>query len=281
MRLESFAARYVLERELSREYGKSLRAVEREFSAWLKRRAQCTDLTDARVNSWLAFLCAANGRARVTMANKRQLLLILWRAAWRDGLVSQPPRRVRVIAAPTPPVRAWTRGDVKRLLAIAARAPGRMMRSRVPRAKFWRAFILTAYYSGLRLGDLCRLRWEEISADGTILTVQHKTGEPIVCRVRRDCLAALKAIRSAKRLRPIGDCLCRKRIILGFRALVRAAGLSGGTRMLRRTGATQVEINAPGWGRQHLGHRSYGTAERHYLDASQIQRHKPTPPRIR
>jgi integrase len=168
------------------------------------------------------------------------MLLILWRAAWMDHKLKLPPGRIRRIAAPKQYVSAWTPAQIEQLLAVASRAEGRFKRHQVQRAAFWRAFILTGYYSALRVGDLLRLTWSEVRGDA-IVTVQHKTGDPIVCRLPPDCLAAMQAIHSIDRPRVFGDLLCRKRVLKGFAALVRQAGLSGGTKMLRRTSATAVD----------------------------------------
>lgn len=280
MLLRLFVASYIQQREISREYADSLKAIEREFSAWLNRPAKLSDLTDEKVNRWLIDICNANGRAKVTLSNKRTLLLVLWRAAWMDERVKLPPRRVRRISAPAPVVTAWDRPNVTALLAAAKLVEGEFKRSKVSRAAFWRAFILCGYYSGLRLGDLCRLKWSDVRPDGTIQVVQHKTGSPLVTFVRDNGLEAMEAIRSRERPRVFGDCLCRRRIMDGFIALAKRAGLSGGTRMLRRTGATQCEMIGRGNSKDHLGHKTAGIAERHYIDASQLAKRKVTPPRV-
>ena len=126
------------------------------------------------------------------------------------------------------------------------------------------------------LGDLCRIKWTDLRGE-TLIVTQHKTGEPIVCRLPDECIAAMRRIESPERPRIFGSCLCRKRCMTQFVRLVQAAGLSGGSKMLRRTGATQVEIAHPGAAKAHLGHRSDGVATRHYLDHSQLSLHKPIP----
>lgn len=280
MKLATYVDRYLLAREVCHEYAAALRSVEREFSRWLKRPATTKDLFDDQVNRWLADMCQANGRAKVTLANKRCMVLVLWRAAWIDGHCKQPPKRIRKISVPAPVTVCWDAAEVKRLLKAADKMPGRFKRSRVSRAKFWRAFILAGYYSGLRLGDLCRLRWSDVRRDGSVAVVQHKTQTGIVGKIRPNGLAAMRAIRAEKRQRVFGDCLSRQRIMRQFVDLVRRAGLAGGTKMLRRTGATLLEIDHPGWAQEHLGHKTPGIAARHYIDHAKLQRRKPTPRRI-
>lgn len=279
MRLATFTRRYIAERDVCREYAHALTNLAGDFSAWLRRQADTRDFRDATVNRWLADLCSANGRSKTTLANKRRQLLTLWRAAWMDGKVREPPKRVRVIETPPPQPTAWSKSDVKRLLAAAGREPG-IMRCGVKRRDFWRAFVLVGYYSGLRLGDICRLRADQINSSGMVLVRQHKTGAMVLCRLRRDALESLRRIASPKRERIIGGCLCRRRIMKQFRGVVASAGLNGGTKMLRRTGATLVELGTPGAAMAFLGHKTPGLAYRHYVDATAVQRHKPTPPRI-
>jgi len=63
----------------------------------------------------------------------------------------------------------------------------------------------------------------------------------------------------------------REAFYRAFRSLVASAGIREGTfRWLRRTAATQVEIEHPGRSTELLGHASRSTTEQWYLDRSQL-----------
>jgi len=279
MLLSTLLRDYLSAREVSREYGKSLTAVVLEFGRWLKRSARVSDFSDAKVNAWLTALVSANGRSRSTLANKRRQLLTLWRYAWQEEHAKQPPRKVRRISVPAPSPAAWDTPELRRVIAAARCVPGKFRRTKIERAKFWEAFVRVGYSSGLRLGDLVRLRWEQIRANGIAVVSQHKTGNLVLCPLDASALAALEGIRLPHRSRVFGDCLNRRRTMKGFIAIVRAAGLTGGSKMLRRSGATAVAIASPGWESAFLGHVDQRTA-RHYVDRAMCQQRKPTPPPI-
>ena len=125
----------------------------REFSQFISRPANVGDLTDDNVNRWLAGLCEANATSRLTIKNKRTILLVLWRAAWMDKSREVPPGQIRRIKVARNVTVAWTAEQLAAVLQLASQMEGCFKRSRVLYRDFWPAFILCGYYSGLRLGS--------------------------------------------------------------------------------------------------------------------------------
>jgi integrase len=281
-RQDSLAAlldRYRLEHDIARSSSRYLGYVLAYFETWLGRPAVLDDLNDDTVNQWIVALLASD-LARSTVKGYRRGLVTLWRSAYENSLVEHLPRRVRYVKVPSSTPTAWKQDELRLLLDAAAELPRRFRRSRVPMAKFFRAFILTGFHSGLRFGDLRSLRFDDIDDKGRMQVVMHKTGDVLSCVLPAEVLTAIAGIRKPKRLRVFGDVACRSITTEIFKGLVRKAGLSGSIKWLRRSAATHLETVSPGSAKAFLGHRTSGLADRHYIDHSIVNAEKPTPPKI-
>lgn len=226
-----------------------------------------SDLSGAAVSAWLAWL-ADHGRSPWTIKQRRISLLVLWRAAWQDGLAPplEPVRRLRAVRRSP---QAWTLPEVRQLIRTAEQLP--------VRARWWSALIRAGYDTGLRLGDLLAL---DVPQLGPVMGLsQAKTSWPVVCQLRPTTMWAIRLHLAGRR-----DGLAwpwpyrREALYRHFRRLIAAAGIRPGTfRWLRRTAATQAERVQPGSGTALLGHASRSTTEAWYIDRSQLQM-PPLPP---
>lgn len=138
-----------------------------------------------------------------------------------------------------------------------------------------RAYLLMGWYSGLRMCDLLAMRRESIGSDGVILVRQIKTGNPVLCKVRPDAVAAVDALHPGERDRifPVD----RRTIYRYVRRLAKDAGIRGMPKWLRRASATAVERQQRGAASEHLGHRDPRMAAS-YVDRRQIPFDRPLPP---
>jgi len=227
----------------------------------------CLDLsalTGPAVSDWLTWL-AARGRSPWTIKQRRISLLVLWRAAWEDGLAPalQPVKRLRPLHhSPT----AWTVAEV-RLLVRAADSRG----------PWWSSLVRATYDTGLRIGDVLSLRAEQL---GAVLGIsQTKTGLPVLVSLRPATLRAIRRQLAGRTTGPIWPWPYRRECLYEhFRRLVTSAGIRPGTsRWLRRSAATACESVKPGSGTVLLGHASRATTEAWYIDRSQLAR-PPLPP---
>lgn len=221
-------------------------------------------LTGTAVSDWLTWL-AARGRSPWTIKQRRISLLVLWRAAWEDGLAPalQPVKRLRPLHhAPT----AWTVAEVRLLIAAARR-----------RGLWWESLVRAAYDTGLRIGDVLSLRADQL---GAVLGVsQAKTGLPVLVSLRPATLRAIRRHLAGKTTGPIWPWPYRREALYrSFRRLVTASAIRPGTfRWLRRSAATACERVAPGSGTVLLGHASRATTEAWYIDRTLLDR-PPLPP---
>lgn len=276
MTLDSLCGQYARERDIATGTAAWLRYVAGRYSRFLGRPATIADLSDDSLNAWLAALLA-EPVARRTARSYRGALVMLWRFAVDAGLLDALPRRLRLVkAAPLVPC-AWTEQEVLRLLDQATAMLGRYPCG-VARSTFWVALIRAIWESGLRIGDLLRLRRDQIDQSGRGVAVQNKTDWPIVFQFSERTMTLIREMESDGRPRIFGDCLSRDWVFTIMRRLTTAASLSGGTKKIRKSGATAVERLHPGAAMAYLGHKTPGLAYQYYVDPRLAGGAKVTPP---
>lgn len=273
MLLSALVDRYELSHDIKSSSAAQLRWTVRGFDKFLERPATVEDLDPDAVNRHLKSLRDA-GKADTTVKNRRGNLLTIWRAAKRMGLTKARPKGVRKIRLARAAPVAWTQDEVTRLLRTAAVLPGKIRGLGLSAARWWSAFILLAWDTGLRRCDLLAMRHSDIRS-GWVVVVQAKTGQTIHCRLHDATLAAIKELGTEGKVLPWRGMTAFYR---HFSALMKAAGLTGKPKWLRRSSGTAVELAHPGQGGRHLGHLTPGMAERHYLDPAILARAKPMPP---
>lgn len=227
------------------------------------------DLIDAYLTDALKHLSSQ------TVYNHRRMLGRLLAFASSEGLVDasivRPLRRVK--RQPPSPI-AWSHAEIRRLLAVAANLTGGQ---KCPHSALMKAWLLVAYSTGLRLGNLLEIRHDAIRGH-RLLVRQVKTREPHVCYLDDLALAAIAELpRRGPRI--FGDLICRDKLLAQMRRLCQLAQMQGSTKFLRRSGATYAEIAGKDASR-HLGHKNPNT-KTYYIDRmllAEERREEPTVP---
>ena len=218
------------------------------------------DLQAATIDKYLTE--ALHTLAPQTVANHRRMLNTLRHDALRSGLVVDDcTRRLRRVKCPRPLPRAWSHEEIRRLLSVAADFCGGT--KACPWGLLLPGYVLVAYSSGLRLGDMLAVCHDSIRGN-KLAIVMAKTGRPHVVMLDD---AAIQAIASlpVRGTRIFGDLVGRCVFIRAFRRLVKRAGLRGSSKYLRRSSATYACIAGQDPTR-HLGHETAGLAQRNYVD---------------
>lgn len=262
--------------ETLRQYSISVKLFER-WATGGDAGVPLEQLDAASVSAWLRDY-AATGVSPVTVRSKRNHVMVLWMAASDDGYCDLPTRRVRPVRVPVLPVTAWTRDEVDRIVATCGRLK-RWHPCGISRAEWWALAVRIAYDSGLRWEDqVRRLRLDMILPDGTIAFGQGKVGRVVVRRLSEGTMDAL-ARSMHGRPRDMATPWPYSHETFGeqFKRIVRLAGVRLGTwKWLRRTGATDVEMQQEGAATAHLGHRPGSTVARaSYIDAAQVAAVRP------
>lgn len=265
--MRTYLQRYSLERDVSPGYVSQIRYALDRFAAWRGAEPAPGDMNDESFNRWIVAMLAES-ISRQTVKAYRRHLLVLWRAAFEDGVCPNEPRRIRKVKAELPSPDSPAPSLVRQMVFLSQSYRGVFKHSRVPRAAALKAFVLTNWDTGLRLGDMLRLKRQQIPADGRFTVMQHKTGWPVACRLWPETLAAIDDTFPPEREFIFGDALCLDQWQKYLRALRTAAGVTipGGAKLLRRASATAVEIATPGGAMHHLGHKTPGLAMRHYVN---------------
>lgn len=137
---------------------------------------KASDLTPDRIDSYLdnALLHLAPS----TVANHRRMLRTLMRFAADEGYVDKSILRpLRRVKQPAPCPTAIDHAGIGEWLATARRMEGGTKTCAY--SILLPAWILTAYSTGLRTGDLLAIRYDQIRGHRLLLT-QGKTSEPHV-----------------------------------------------------------------------------------------------------
>jgi integrase len=245
------------------------------------------EVTPALVNAFLAALKDEGRHYDKTVKGYRDAICCVWRAAWEAGLTPHRPERVKTIRVRRKVPSAWTIEEVRRLAKTAESLPGSVHGLPVARALWFAAYVHLLWCTGLRVGDLLRLSWEQVyrrekNAPSVIVVTQNKTNHPLLCQfsARADRLAESIRLKTDSPLVmpwPGARCILDR----WFCRLVLAAGIRpGGTRRIRRAGASEVEREQPGMAGRFLGHLTPGLAAKHYLDPAITNSRPVTPPEL-
>ncbi len=140
-------------------------SVIRDFCDFLSDRAdlQLLYVTKANIAAYRDHVAA--GRSPVTVNTRLKILRVAFRQAWRDGVIDDDPAaKVPLLKATLDATsrRAFTLAELKTLLAAADGE--------------WKGAILFGVYTGQRLGDIARMRWENVDfATDTLAFTSQKT----------------------------------------------------------------------------------------------------------
>lgn len=214
----------------------------------------------------------------LTVAHERALIVVLWRWAYDRNLVEHPPKGIVKVRVSRPPTRCWTLEQCCTAVKATYALDSKPMRSGCPLGLFLRCWLLLGYESGARRGDLWRMKASDFSGD-TLWWTQGKTGDPVPKVLSKPCLDAVRGMLS---LSPDGTVMAWVAQASGggkqMKRFIRLLQIGGSSKWLRRSSCTHIEMEHPGKGRLHLGHRTLGLAEKHYIDWTQVRRDIPQAP---
>jgi hypothetical protein len=271
MQLLEFVTRYIEARPVCEGYARNLRKRAAKLAVFAGRGDLESVLNEATVNAYLASL---NGLSPFTKNKYRADFLAVWRAAADEDRVPYPiARRIRKEKSPARVVECYLLHEV-RVLVVAAEHLEGAYNNGVARREYWPAIIRAAWDSGLRRGDLWRIRSSMIRKDRTAVVVQNKTGQQIVVRFHPSTVKAIQRAGGSLEW-PI----CEWCFGVHFQEIVALTGLGKGTfRWLRRGSGSRIDADHPGQGHNHLGN-GRTIFDRHY-NARLGQNKKPLPPEV-
>ncbi len=175
---------------------KSKRQVWMEFARWMEKNhmeiGHLAEVTEESVAEYLAqFRCH---HAATTYNNHVCALREVFRLlADKAGVTHDPWAGVCLRADDSVSRRELTIDEVERLYAAAAKVGAE-----------WKLLFVTGIYTGLRLGDCCRLKWENVSIERQVIQVipektkKHAHGKPVTIPIHPSLLAELMKVRGRR-----------------------------------------------------------------------------------
>lgn len=266
--LPRIAEKYLSERHCSAHYVGCVR----------RTAGRCRDLSTERINAYLRKRLETASTSTVRF--ERTIILSLVKYAWERDILKVPIKGVMKIKQRRAPTRAWTIPQVQAAIAGCETYGSRKLRTGAPLGLFLRSWILIGYETGSRYGDIWSFTADHLAGD-TLRWVQSKTGDGIVKVLSPTCREAIEqmlALSPDRRI--VGWAVHRRQAMRLMKTHLKSCGLDGTSKWLRRSGATHCEIERPGTGRLHLGHRSVGIFESSYADWGQIRANAPVTPRL-
>lgn len=239
-----------IESETIRQYEISIGRLEE----WAGGEIRLDQLDELMISQWLRDY--SKTVAKSTVRSKRVQIVALWRNAADDGYVDPPKRRIRTAKVVEEAPTAWTIDEVAKLRATCRKLK-RRHKCGLSRAKWWELAVMIAWDTGLRWGDLVRLKVASIPAHGIFAWTQHKTKRVALCRIEPETMRLLRETLAE----------CPRDLVLPWPAsgetfreqakrLVAKAGIRPGTwKWLRRSSGTDVEVQQFGAATRQLGHR--------------------------
>lgn len=264
--------------KLARLYLKQ-RAVSATYAANLLRTAgRCGSMTSEAVNALLRKRLET--RSTNTVRAERTLLLCVWKWAFENDLMAAPPKGIMRVKVRKPPTQAWTVEQLQIAIKSTDRYTGRRTRAGAPLDLMMRTWILLAYESGARFGDVWSFRGDQIEGD-VLRWTQSKTGDALAKVLSPACLAVVRQMaKLSADGRIIGWACGRRMACRRMREHLDACGLKGTSKWLRRSGATHIEMLHPGKATLHLGHRTPTLAAQAYIDWGQVRKTTPVTPQL-
>ena len=276
--LGAYVERYLLARDVCLDYANNVRLRIKAFEVWVGSSVALRAMSPDLLNGWLASV-QASGCADWTANGCRASVLAVWNAAGDEGLCDHPNLRlIRKIAIRQAIVEGWTVAEVQRLLDNCKRLPGKMHNG-VDTAAYWSAAVCVGYDSGARLGDVLRLTRGQIDVNGLWVYIQGKTGKLKSDRLHGSTLVAIAATFPPERELVFEWPFCKGHWSKCFVQIVKAAGLRGTFKWLRRSSGSLVEAQQPGAGHKHLGNGA-AVFDRHYNVPRLSDTSRPMPPEL-
>lgn len=190
-------------RDIANTTLKSKRTVWMEFARWMEKNhmeiGHLAEVTEESVAEYLAqFRCH---HAATTYNNHVCALREVFRLlADKAGVTHDPWAGVCLRADDSVSRRELTIDEVERLYAAAAKVGAE-----------WKLLFMTGIYTGLRLGDCCRLTWDNVNIERQVIQVipektkKHAHGKPVTIPIHASLLAELQAAMCGNGERGMGN----------------------------------------------------------------------------
>ena len=166
------------------------------FARWMEQNhieiGNLAEVTETAVGEYLAeFRCH---HSATTYNNHVCALREVFRTlAEKAGVTHDPWAGVCLRSDDSVSRRELTLDEVERLYAAASKEGAQ-----------WKLLVMVGIYTGLRLGDCCRLKWDDVCLDRSVIQVipektkRHMHGRPVTIPIHQQLLAELLEVRGKR-----------------------------------------------------------------------------------
>jgi len=258
----------------------SSRIVSKHYESTVLRVSKnCKHMTAVDLNDYIKN--RLQKCSTITAKTDRTILLALWKFAYENDIIDHMPKNIIKIKQKKSPTKAWTIDECKSMAKNTFNYDNRKTRSSCSLGLFLRVWWMIGYESGARFGDIFNFKFSNL--DNNVLRwTMSKTGDPMTKILSDDCVRYINEIKliNKKSDKIIGWVMSKRQAIRVMKNFLKEYNMDGSSKYLRRSGATHIEIENPGYAKLHLGHRTTGLAEKNYLDFGQIRRNTPIAPKL-
>lgn len=239
------------------------------------REPEISDLDDLTVSRFLRWRATTPHRGRICSAASVRKdmahLVSLWNAAAKKRLVESFPDLPRnLVRVPHHPPQAYTVDEISRMVRVARSRRG--MVGPAAAAWFWPTLIMSAWYTGERIGSHLELRWDQIDTDRRTITFLSEHRKGLGRTITRHITPQLADLMSKGRrgpsdlVWPWNEHRCSNSIFCRIRYICLSAGVKPkGFHAIRKASGSYVKA-AGGDATDFLTHRDAKTTREHYLD---------------
>lgn len=170
--LRDYSARWLAacERENASATHANYKSAVKKFLAFMDSRGKAdADLREISLEHLVTFRDELSGRVSGRRTNNiLKIVGVMLRRAWRENLMPEDiPSKVRLVRQERAIRRDLTSDEIRAVLENASEE--------------WKGLVACGLYTGLRLGDVARLRWNNVDlVRGEIRVVAGKTETPLV-----------------------------------------------------------------------------------------------------
>jgi integrase len=242
----------------------------RRFTAFMGRAVGLNELTEGEVCRYL------QARRKVvnpvSTNNERRTILTLWKSAYDNDMAERPPRLglIRRVPEEIDVPEAWTAAECNKLFSAAAQLPGKL--AGIPARQWWLSLLLTVFYTGVRIGALCKTPVAGYTPGEGLLVRKQKNHRPQWYALPAQACQAIDVTLAAERELLWPWPFHRHLIFRRMRRLVEAAGIAaprGHGQLFHRLRRTCLSLCAsidPAIAQRQGGHADYATTLKHYID---------------
>lgn len=245
------------------------------FRDFLQREPELSDFDDLQVAKFLRWRAVTPHRGIIvspaSVAKDKAHLVSLWNAAARKRLVEHFPDLPRgIVKVPHHAPSAYTVDEISRMVREARRRSGAI--GQVPAPWFWPTLLMSAYYTGERIGSHLEVRWNQVDPRQRTITFlsEHRKGlgRTITRAITPQLAELLEKGRRAPgdRVWPWLDHRAANSIFQRIAYICRTAGVEPrGFHAIRKAAGSYVKAGG-GDATEFLTHADSKTTIDHYID---------------